>query len=364
MTSRTEVISFDDAPPIGGQGRYVLALERELPGVGFEVGVLSPKRTPYGPIKVPRRTRRAPLDYSLWLRRHVDDLGSKVRPDLWHAQGGPGGVLMLRRPPGAPLVYTAHHTYRTAHGRGLNVMAIGSFEARGYRMASRVIAVSHSTADSLMGDSGIPREKIVVIPPGVDTGWFTPPPAPGAGRQSILFVGRLVPDKGVQHFVALFRELRRSMPDLVAEVIGEGVLRPIAEGVAATLDGRLRVPGRVSDRDLLEAYRRARLLIVPSRYEGLGIVALEALACGTPVVALEVPGLRDLRGGGVVLVSPEDPRALGRAVRELLANPARLRELSLEARQRAEDDFSWRVLAPRIADVYRSALDSSSSQSA
>lgn len=362
LTRRVALLSYDDVPPIGGQGRYVGALEREMPRAGFEMEILSARRGPWGPEpRIPKRTRRSTLDYSLWLRRRIPEAATALDPDLWHAMGGPGGVLLFRHPPAAPLVYTANHTYRMAHGRRLATRPLGSMEARAYRFSEHVISISPSTADSLVRDYGVARERISVIPVGVDTEWLRPAD-PGSERDTLLFVGRLVPIKGVQQFISLFRDLRDEFPALRAEICGEGPLYQAAQASAASLDGRMEVRGRVSEQELGEAYRRARILVVPSTFEGLGLVALEALASGTPVIATDVLGLADLRGGGVVLVQPDKPAALAEAVRSILNQPGRWEQLAGEARETAMQRYSWDTVRPQIAEVYRSVLGSKDSQ--
>lgn len=363
MSPRVAVLSFDDVPPIGGQGRYVGALESQMPLEGYKVAVISPRRGPWGPdLKLPRRTRRPPLDFSLFLGRRIKSVEEAVHPDLWHAQGGPGGVMLRRHPPDGPLVYTSHHTYRTAHGRNLGTMPMGYLESRGYRFADHVIAVSPSTAASLMADSGVRKERITVIPPGVDTGWLRP--EGDQPRHTVLFVGRLVPNKGVQYFVAIFRRLAQEHPNLEAEVCGDGVLFHAALSAAEKFGGRLRVLGRVSDQELRAAYRRARVLVMPSRYEGLGMTAVEAMACGTPVVGTDVPGLRDLKDTGIDLVEPGDQAALQASVSRLLLDGSLWRERSARALEAVRAGYSWDSVRPRIAEVYRSLLPSDSTQAA
>ncbi len=358
------MLSYDDVPPIGGQGRYAGALEQEMPKVGFSIEMVSARRTPWGPgLRIPRRTRRAPLDFSLWLRRRLPEVATALKPDLWHALGGPGGVLLFRHPPTAPLVYTANHTYRTAHGRRIATRPLGSIEARAYRFSEHVISISPSTASSLAKDYDVPKEKISVIPIGIDTDWLHP--AGGYGeRDTVLFVGRLVPIKGVPQFISAFRVLSQKFPRLRAEICGEGPLLQAAEAAAREFGGRLEVRGRVSESELARSYQRALLMVVPSRYEGLGIVALEAMASGTPVLGTDVPGLADLKGGGVVLVPLEDEAELLAAAEGILGGRERWEELSAEARQTVVKRFSWNAVGPQIAEVYRSVLGSRANQRA
>ncbi|HVC40222.1 MAG TPA: glycosyltransferase family 4 protein [Candidatus Dormibacteraeota bacterium] len=362
LTARVALLSYDDVPPIGGQGRYAGALEQTMPKIGYEVDMVTARRTPWGPgLRIPKRTRRAPLDFSLWLRRRLPEVATALRPDLWHALGGPGGVLLFRHPPTAPLVYTANHTYRTAHGRRLATRPLGSIEARAYRFSEHVISISPSTASSLAADYAVPADKISVIPVGIDTEWLRPDGG-YQERDTLLFVGRLVPIKGVPQFIAAFRELSQKFPRLRAEICGEGPLYEAAQAAAPDFNGRLLVRGRVSESELARSYQRALLLVVPSRYEGLGVVALEAMASGTPVLATDVPGLTDLKGGGVALVPLGDAPAMLAAAESILGDKARWDQLSGEARATVLERFSWDAVGPQIAQVYRSVLGSRDSQ--
>ncbi|HVC23206.1 MAG TPA: glycosyltransferase family 4 protein [Candidatus Dormibacteraeota bacterium] len=362
LSSRVALLSYDDLPPIGGQGRYAGALEQAMPELGYAVEVVSARRTPWGPgPRIPKRTRRAPLDFSLWLRRRLPEVATRLHPDLWHALGGPGGVLLFRHPPAAPLVYSANHTYRTAHGRRLATRPLGTIEARAYRFSDHVISISPSTAESLVSDYGVPRAKISVIPVGIDTDWLLP----GGGyqdRDTMLFVGRLVPIKGVPQFISAFRELSVKFPLLRAEICGDGPLYQAALVAAEDFGGRLQVRGRVSEAELAESYQRALLLVVPSRFEGLGVVALEAMATGTPVLATDVPGLTDLKGGGVVLVPLDDQAGLVSAAAGIIGDRARWEQLSGQARETIVKRFSWAAVGPQIAEVYRSVLGSRANQ--
>ncbi|MGH7667191.1 MAG: glycosyltransferase family 4 protein [Candidatus Dormibacteria bacterium] len=362
LNLQVTLLSYDDVPPIGGQGRYAGALEQEMPKHGFGLEPVTARRTPWGPgPRIPKRTRRAPLDFSLWLRRRLPEVATALHPDLWHALGGPGGVLLFRHPPSAPLVFTANHTYRTAHGRRLATRPLGSIEARAYRFSEHVISISPSTASSLVKDYDVPARKISVIPVGIDTEWLCPQGG-YAARDTLLFVGRLVPIKGVPEFIAVFRELSRTQPSLRAEICGEGPLRQAAESAAAEFGGRMLVRGRVSETELAAVYRRSLLLVVPSHYEGLGLVALEAMSSGTPVLATDVPGLTDLRGGGVSLVPLGDPAALVQEATRIVSDSGRWQEMSDEARRTVLERFSWETVGPQIAEVYRSVLGSRASQ--
>ncbi|MGC1185303.1 MAG: glycosyltransferase family 4 protein, partial [Candidatus Dormiibacterota bacterium] len=181
-------------------------------------------------------------------------------------------------------------------------------------------------------------------------------------RDTMLFVGRLVPIKGVPQFIAAFRELSAKFPHLRAEICGEGPLYQAASAAAKEFGGRLQVRGRVSEAELAQSYQRSVLLVVPSRFEGLGVVALEAMATGTPVLATDVPGLTDLKGGGVVLVPRGDQEALISSAAGIIGDRPRWEQLSGQARETILERFSWAAVGPQIAEVYRSVLGSRANQ--
>src|SRR5437660_1079411 len=160
---RVTFASYDDDPPLGGQGVLLHGMRAALERRGVDVATVSGRGD--HAIHYPRVTRRAPLDLSLQLNRRPDLL-TRNRPDVVHVYGGPGGVLLVRRL-GVPLVYTAHHTYHQAHGRGDARRALAPLEARAYRRAAMVLPVSRSTADALHA-MGVPSSHIEVMPPGID----------------------------------------------------------------------------------------------------------------------------------------------------------------------------------------------------
>jgi glycosyltransferase involved in cell wall biosynthesis len=120
---------------------------------------------------------------------------------------------------------------------------------------------------------------------------------------------------------------------------------------------RLDLVGRVATNELVRLYQRAALVAVPSRYEGFGLPAAEALACGTPVVATRAGALPEVVGpAGGVLVPRDDADALARAIESLLERPAARAELGARGRQRIESTYAWPRIAEATADVYRELL--------
>jgi glycosyltransferase involved in cell wall biosynthesis len=345
--TRVTMVSYDDDPPLGGQGVVVHGMRAALERRGVRVHTISGRGE--NAISVARRTGRAPLDLSLQLNRYPQVM-LRASPDVVHAHGGPGGVLIWKRID-APIVYTAHHTYRQAHARGSVKRLLAGVEARSYRNAAMVLPVSRSTANSLL-EMGIPASRIEVVPNGVDI-----VEVPGVEHEDgrVLFVGRLEREKGVLDALSVFRELAATVPGVRGVVVGGGSLEAEVQRAAAASGGRLEYLGSLDRAALQREYARAAVVLMPSRFEGLGMVALEAQSAGTPVAGYDVDGLRDAVRGGGVLVPAGDVAALRDAVAGLLGDPGRRLEVGERGREAMRAEQSWDSVAARLEEIYSAA---------
>ncbi len=342
--TRVTFVSYDDEPPLGGQGVELRGMRAALIARGNTVRTVAGRGE--HAVRYPRITGRAPLDFSLHLNVHP----SLVRDhagDVVHALGGPGGVLLLRAL-GAPLVYTANHTYRMAHGSRSLRRLLSPVEARAYHRASMVLAISPSTA-SAVRRLGVPHQRIEVLAPGVDV-----PAAAPAARDSfrMLFAGRWEPEKGVMAAIAVMRSVIEQHPEASGLVVGAGSLESHVHRFAAACG--VDVGGRVDQARLMMEYGRASVVLVPSTYEGLGLVALEAQAHGAVVVGYDVDGLRDAVAHPVLLVEPGNQSALVRLCLELAAAPSRRDGLGVAAHHWVGAGHSWVRVGQRLEEVYDS----------
>ena len=202
-------------------------------------------------------------------------------------------------------------------------------------------AISMSTAADL-ADRGIPRDRVEVIYPGIDTLHYTPRLELRTEPPRFAYLGRLKRYKGVHYVIRAFAAMGH--PSATLEIAGAGDYRPALERLAQSLDlaHRVRFLGRVSEPEKLSLLRRAWALVFASPKEGWGITNLEAAACGTPVVASNSPGIREsVRDGDTGYLVPHgDVRAMATAMGRLAADRTLVERLGASARGFAET-FTW-----------------------
>jgi 2-deoxystreptamine N-acetyl-D-glucosaminyltransferase/2-deoxystreptamine glucosyltransferase len=214
-------------------------------------------------------------------------------------------------------------------------------------------------------DAGARKDIVHVIPSGVDARRFAPPgtdPVPDLPRPRILYVGRLATQKGVRTLLEAVPLLRCRQARLL--LVGDGPLRAKLERQAARLGlaGRVCVTGFVPHAQVAAYLHHADLLVLPSVYEELGSVLVEAMQAGLPVVASAVGGIPEVVADGVTgrLVPPGDPAPLAAAIDEVLGDPGLAHRLGEAARARAPA-YHWERLAEQVLDVYRTLTTLSSS---
>jgi len=231
------------------------------------------------------------------------------------------------------------------------------------RRSDRVTAISNYTAGELRELADVPIE---VIPYTTSLPDVAPPPAPAHpsaaqdGTGPVLFVGRLVERKGVAYLIEAIARLGPLGPRL--EIVGDGPERPGLEALAQRLGVADRVVfrGKIPPEELQASYARAAVCVLPSVLdargdtEGLGVVLLEAMNHGTPVIASRVGGIPDIVEDGVsgLLVPSGDADALAAAVRRVRDDPALARRLGEAGRRRLRDQFSWPAIVQRWLDLY------------
>lgn len=249
-------------------------------------------------------------------------LARRFRPDVLHAHWWlPAGVcaLLASRLLGLPLVVTLHGTdVHLLRKRPLRWLARAVL-----RRTALVVAVSDDLHRLAVESLGLPAEQVVVLRMPVAR-VVDPAPAPVGMPVRLVAAGRLSAEKGFDVLLEAMLLAAQDGLDVHLDLVGSGPEHDRLAGLADRLDGRVQlIPAQPRDA-LWERMDAAQVLVVPSRREGLGLVALEAIARGRPVIASRAGGLPEVVTDGVdgVLVPPEDPRALADALHKLpLAAP-------------------------------------------
>jgi glycosyltransferase involved in cell wall biosynthesis len=303
--------------------------------------------------------------------------GSGVPTEAWRmrfdADPAVFGRLALRRPQivhthlihadlhGLPAAALARVPVRVSTKHGFNEFrshrALALADRAAGRLAHRQIAISAGLADYLAATEGFRRDAFTVVHYGIEPGAA---PAPPPAEPRLLAVGRLIPIKGFDVLLRAFERARREVPELTLDVAGagplEGELRAAApEGVAFL--------GHVSPVGPL--IEQSAVVVVPSRGEGFGMVALEAAERGRAAIVSGVGGLPEIVAAGEtgLVVPADDEAALASAIVELARDPARTRRLGAAARDRAVRQFSSAAAADGVEAVYRSTAATASSTS-
>jgi glycosyltransferase involved in cell wall biosynthesis len=246
--------------------------------------------------------------------------------------------LMLR----APAVITLHDFTALTMPRRHRLQTILSYDlfiGRSLQRARRIAAVSRAVADEARRWFGVACE---IVPNGVDD-FFTPDA--GEEEDFILFAGTLEPRKGIDDLLDVWASLPAPRPRLV--LCGDAGWRVrVPEGVEVT--------GYVTRERLRALYRRARVFVYPSHYEGFGIPPLEAMACGAAVIATRTGAIPEYADGAALLVDPGDRDALRAAIVRLLSDGALRRELRARAAERATH-YRWERSAALMGELLAEA---------
>ncbi len=302
-----------------------------------------------------------------YLRAHRDDY------DLVHDnQSLSYGMLQLQAL-GIPLVTTVHHpitsdlrialsTARHWYHR-LLVRRWYSFlgmQKKVIKQLRHVVTVSDCSRQDIARDFGLQPAGIDLVHNGIDTEVFRP--RPDITRLPLRLMATASADaplKGLHYLLKAYARLLPVYPALELLVVG----RPRPGGATERLLQRLEIAERVqfvsgiSTDELVSHYARATMVVVPSLYEGFGLPAGEAMACGVPVVATDGGALPEVVGEAGLTVPVKDVEALVAAITTLLEDPARRDALAVAARQRVVERFSWQVCARDMTAYYRRVLD-------
>ncbi|WP_016932275.1 glycosyltransferase family 4 protein [Rhodococcus sp. R1101] len=401
---RVALLSYRSKPHCGGQGVYVRHLARELVAQGHTVEVFSGQ--PYPELdpgvtltKVPSldlyrdddpfRTPK-PGEYrdlidvlevaTMWTAGFPEPRTFGLRAarllrgrlgdfDVVHDNQSLASAL-LRIAEDLPLVATIHHPI--TRDRELDLASATTFRRRftlrrwyGFlRMQEKVarrlptlLTVSENSADDIRTAFGIEAERIHTIPLGVNTEMFAPRQAERVAGRIVCVASADAPLKGVPTLleaVAKLRTEREIELVLVSKLAPGGATEKLIDELA--IGDVVRTVSGIDDTELADLLASAEIAAVPSLYEGFSLPAVEAMSCGTPLVASRAGAIPEVVGDAGLLVPPGDSEQLAAGLAALFDDPAERRRLGAKGRDRVLERYSWAAVAAKTAAVYERAI--------
>ena len=408
---RIALLAYRGKPHVGGQGVYVRHLSKALADLGHHVEVLGGQPYPvvdprvrlvelpsldiyndYFPMRMPGlwELKRwtdfvevaafsagqfpEPLAFSLRAWQHLHRRRGEF--DLVHDNQCLGYGLLAMQRDGFPVLGTIHHPITV--DRRLEMEHAGSWykrltlrrwysftsmQTRVARRLSRVITVSENSFNDIAADHGVDPARMAIVPVGVDVDLFRPLPGvePVPGRL-ITTASADVTMKGLSYLLEALAKVRTERDDAHLVVIGRRKPGGRSDEVIRRLglDDHVEFVSGVPDERIIELYAEAQLAVVPSLYEGFSLPAIEAMSCGTPLVATSggaLPEVVGRDGETALVVPPGDSGALAAKLSWALDKPGMRPTVGAAGRQRVIDQWSWRHTAARTVDQYRILLE-------
>jgi glycosyltransferase involved in cell wall biosynthesis len=411
------LLTYRGNPYSGGQGIYIYYLSRELQRMGHEVEVIASAPFPevsegvilhqlrsssmYHPgssfsgnltkVRNPVdlhelcATRQGifvePLSFSFRAYAKLKELCKQRRFDIIHDNQGLGYGLLLMKRMTIPVIATIHHPLSIDRQADLE-QANGSRErwrikkfysfigmqAFVARRLNRIITVSQSSAKDIKLFFKVPADKLKVVYNGIDTQIYSREKKASQNRNGLIMVGNTDDrKKGILYLLKALHLLREDGIELT--IVDDAVRHSLYTDDAGpspsyglklvrklNLDGMVHFTGRLTHEELAQHYSSAQIAVVPSLYEGFGIPAAEAMACGTPVIATTGGALPEVVGDAGILVSPGSADALAAAIKKLLNNKQAQQRMSEAGRKRVKERFDWEQAARKTLEVYQEAL--------
>jgi glycosyltransferase involved in cell wall biosynthesis len=355
------VLHLQKVSGISGSEAHLLSLLPGLRGRGWDARMIVLHEDEPGAHDFIHAMRARDVPTEAWRMRVDIDLSVSLRlalrrPQIVHTHLVHADIL------GLPAAGLARVPLRVSTKHGFNEFRANRAVAAADRVAARFahaqIAISAGLARYLTATEGFRAGAFTVVHYGIEAG---PEPPPPPEPTKLAAVGRLIPIKGFDLLLRAFAAARNDVPELTLEIAGAG---PLDGELRAAAPAGVRLLGRVAP--VAGVYERSAIVVVPSRGEGFGMVALEAAERGRAVIASDVGGLPEIVADGETgtVVASEDVGALTRAIVTLAREPQLVRSYGAAARRRALDQFTVGAAVDGVEAVYRNLLSRRSSAAA
>lgn len=399
------LLSYRSNPHCGGQGVYVKNLSKALVGLGHRVDVVSgppyPDLNPgVGLVRLPSLDLYNPDDLfripSLWELSdpinllewmgvatmgfsEIQTFGMRAqrylktrfrRYDIVHDnQSLSYGIWRIKRK--LPLVATIHHPITVDRDidirsetllwkkiKHLRWYFFLSMQKRVSRTLPHVITVSTCARNDISREFGIPEQRFSIIPNGIDTDRFYPLPGVERRKNRLIVTNSAdMPLKGLNYLLMSVAEIASRQPIRLV-VVGapkknSAIVRQLQE---LGIGKYVTFTGRISDAEFVRQYARATAAVIPSIYEGFGLPAGEAMACGVPVISTTGGALPEVVGDAGILVPPANTKALTKAILEVINQPGLAEKLSEAGYNRVRNHLTWEAAARKTVDVYHRVM--------
>jgi len=402
------LLTYRGNPTSGGQGVYIKHLSKALADEGHKVDVISGPPYPHLDdnvrlIKLPSLDLYHP-DHLFWpekftdlanptnlyeflgvcagtfpepytfgervyayLRKHKDDY------DIVHDnQCLAYGIARLDRNKVIPTIVTIHHPITVDRQEEYNVAknlwqkfrvyrwySFINMQLKAARQFSHIITVSEFTKKDIAKEFNLDENKFRVVHNGVNNEFFYPKQNGPRPENSLIVTNSAdTPLKGLNFLLEAVAKIRRSHP-IKLTVIGQPKKNGIIENLVAKLGvgDIVRFTGRIANEEFADYYAKSTIAVVPSLYEGFGIPAAEAMACGVPLISTSGGALPEVVGDAGIVVPPADADALAKAILHLMDSPEERKKYTQAGLARVNSVFSWKKAAQEVVAVYREAIN-------
>jgi glycosyltransferase involved in cell wall biosynthesis len=401
------LLTYRGNPNCGGQGVYIKHLSKALSDLGHQVDVLSgppyphldpgvrlhkiPSLDLYNPEKpfhlkkvsslvnpinmyefVTMCTGRFPEPFTFGERAYNYLQKHKNKYDIIHDNQCLAYGISKIAQKGVPTIATIHHPitvdrqeeFKSATTKkGIRKIkkwySFIRMQKEVARQLSHIVTVSECSKIDIAQEFSISPSKFRVVPNGINKEFFYPVNNGPRPKNSIIVTNSAdTPLKGLRYLLEAVSQIRKKQP-VKLTVIGEpkknGIIKKLVEDLK--VGDIVHFTGRIENEEFAGYYSKATIAVVPSLYEGFGLPAAEAMACGVPLISTSGGALPEVVGDAGIIVPPADADALAREIMFLFNNPDRRKKMAQAGIERVDSIFNWSKAAGDMVDVYREAID-------